>query len=63
MTLFQLFAVQVLGMVTFGVPVKHSEKLQELERRRRRGAKLLAAGQPQAEVARRVGVSRQTVMR
>ena len=43
--------------------MKHSEKRKELERRRRRGARLLAAGHPQAEVARQVGVSRQTVMR
>ena len=50
-------------MVAFGVLMKHSEKRKELERRRRRGARLLAAGQPQAEVARQVGVSRQTVMR
>ena len=50
-------------MVTFAVPMRHSQKRKELERRRRRGARLLAAGQPQAEVARRVGVLRQTVMR
>ena len=50
-------------MVTFGVLMKHSEKRKELERRRRRGARLLAAGHPQAEVAPQVGVSRQTVMR
>ncbi len=50
-------------MVTFGVLMRHSQKRKELERRRRHGARLLAAGQPQAEVARRVGVSRQTVMR
>jgi len=37
------------------------EKLKELERRRRRAARLLAAGTPQAEVARRVAVSRQSV--
>lgn len=43
--------------------MRHSEKLKEMERRRRRGARLLAAGESQAEVARRVGVSRQTVMR
>ena len=43
--------------------MRHSQKLKELERRRRRGARLLAAGESQAEVARRVGVSRQTVMR
>ena len=43
--------------------MKHSEKRKELERRRRRGARLLAAEHPQAELARRVGVSCQTVMR
>jgi len=43
--------------------MKHAEKLKILERRRLRGARLLAAGESQAEVARRVGVSRQTVMR
>jgi transposase len=43
--------------------MRHSQKLKEMERRRRRGARLLAAGETQAEVARRVGVSRQTVMR
>ena len=43
--------------------MRHSQKLKELERRRRRGARLLAGGESQAEVARRVGVSRQTVMR
>ena len=63
MTLFPLLAVQVPGMVTFGVLMKHSEKRKELERRRRRGARLLATGHPQAQVARQVGVSRQTVMR
>ena len=50
-------------MVIFGVPTRHSEKRKELGRRRRRGARLLAAGHPQAEVARQVDVSRQTVMR
>ena len=40
--------------------MKHVEERKELERRR--GARLLAAGQPQAEVARQVDVSRQTVM-
>ena len=43
--------------------MRHSQKLKELERRRRRGVRLLAAGETQAEVARQVGVSRQTVMR
>lgn len=43
--------------------MKHAEKLKSLERRRLRGARLLAEGESQAEVARRVGVSRQTAMR
>jgi transposase len=40
-----------------------SERLKDLERRRRRGARLLMAGVAQAEVARRMGVSRQSVSR
>jgi transposase len=43
--------------------MRYSQKLKDMERRRRRGARLLAAGESQGEVARRVGVSRQTVMR
>lgn len=43
--------------------MRHTQKLKVLERRRLRGARLLASGESQAEVARRVGVSRQTVMR
>ncbi len=43
--------------------MKHAQKLRLLERCRLRSARLLAAGQSQAEVARLVGVSRQTVMR
>src|SRR5271154_4158042 len=62
-TLFTALAVQVPGMVTFEVRMRHSQKLKELERRRRRGARLLAGEKSEAEVARRVGVSRQTVMR
>lgn len=50
-------------MVTFEVRMRHSQRMKELERRRRGGARLLAAGESQAEVARQVGVSRQTVMR
>jgi len=38
-------------------------KLDELERRRKQGMRLLAAGVWPAEVARRVGVSRQSVLR
>ena len=60
MTPVALLAVQVPAMVTFGVLIKHVEKRKELERRR--GARLLAAGHPQVELARRVGVSCQTVM-
>lgn len=43
--------------------MRHSQKLKELERRRRRGARLLLVGNSQADVARQIGVSRQTVMR
>jgi transposase len=50
-------------MFTFEVEMGHAEKLKELERRRRRGARLLAQGMAPAEVARQVGVSRQSVMR
>ena len=39
------------------------EKLEELEQRRKQGMRLLAAGVWPAEVARRVGVSRQSVLR
>lgn len=41
----------------------NEQRLKDLERRRRRGARLLASGLSQAEVARRVGVSRQSVLR
>jgi transposase len=41
----------------------HEQRLIELERRRRRGARLLASGVAQAEVARRVGVTRTSVSR
>lgn len=39
------------------------QRLKELERRRLRGARLLSTGTHPAEVARQVGVSRQSVMR
>ena len=39
------------------------EQLEELERRRKQGMRLLAAGIWPAEVARRVGVTRQSVLR
>ncbi len=38
------------------------ERMKKLRQRRVRGARLLQQGIAQAEVARRVGVSRQTVM-
>ena len=41
----------------------NERRLIELERRRRRGARLLEAGVAQAEVARRVGVTRTSVSR
>jgi transposase len=50
-------------MFSFEVSMDHEQRLIELERRRRRGARLLAAGVAQAEVARRVGVTRTSVSR
>jgi transposase len=41
--------------------MKNEQRLRALEQRRRTAAQLLAVGTPQAEVARRVGVSRQSV--
>jgi transposase len=41
----------------------NEQRLKDLEHRRRRGGQLLAAGVAQAEVARRVGVTRTTVSR
>jgi transposase len=40
-----------------------SDELKEMKRRRVKGAKLLQSGKRPAEVARTLGVSRQTVMR
>jgi transposase len=50
-------------MVSFEVAMNNEKRLKDLERRRRRAARLLASGMKQAEVARRVGVSRQAVQR
>jgi transposase len=50
-------------MVIFGVLMEQVEKRKELERHRRLGARLPAAGKSQLEIAHRVGVSRQTLMR
>ena len=44
-------------------PVGQRRDVDALERRRRRAAKLFATGVPQAEVARRLTVSRQSVSR
>ena len=43
--------------------MNNEQRLKALERRRKRAARLAAAGVTQAEVARRVGVSRQSVSR
>jgi hypothetical protein len=50
-------------MVSFEVRNANAQRLKELGRRRRRGARLLAAGVTPAEVARWVGVSRQAAWR
>lgn len=63
MTLSPALAVQGHRMVTFEVRMAIEEKLEELEQRRKQGMRLLAAGVWPAEVARRVGVSRQSVLR
>jgi len=50
-------------VISFEVIMNNKKRLKELERRRKRAARLLAAGKTQAEVARRLGVSRQSVLR
>jgi len=50
-------------VVTFEVAMDIERQLKELEQRRKRGMRLLAADVWPAEVARRVGVSRQSVLR
>ena len=50
-------------MDSFEVQMDNEERLEELERRRWRGARLLARGVPQAEVARRTEILRQSVLR
>jgi transposase len=50
-------------MVSFEVPMDIERKLEDLEKRRKHGTRLLAAGVWPAEVARQVGVSRQSVLR
>lgn len=58
-----MLAVQTLRVVTFEVVMDNERRLKQLEQRRRRAGRLLAAGVPQAEVARRVGVTRTSVSR
>jgi transposase len=50
-------------MVSFEGAMNNEQRLIELERRRRRAARLLEAGVAQAEVARRVSVTRTSVSR
>ena len=50
-------------MFRCGVEMDDKQRMKDLRRRRVRGARLLESGVPAAEVARRVGVSRQSVMR
>jgi transposase len=50
-------------MVKFEVRMDTEQRLNELERRRLRAARLLKSGTPPAEVARQVSASRQSVMR
>jgi transposase len=50
-------------MFRYEASMNDSEQMQEMKRRRVRGVRLLKAGKHAAEVARRTGVSRQSVMR
>jgi transposase len=50
-------------MVSFEGAMDNERRLIQLERRRRRAARLLEGGMKQAEVARRVGVTRTSVSR
>jgi hypothetical protein len=63
MTLFPTLAVGVPRMVIFEVLMGIEQQLRELEKRRKRGMRLLAEGLWPAEVARRVGVTRQSILR
>src|ERR1700690_3663607 len=63
MTLIPTLAVEVPGRIMFEVRMGIEQQLKELERRRKRGMRLLANGLWPAEVARRVGVTRQSVLR
>src|SRR5262249_26085825 len=50
-------------MFRCGVAMDDKQRMKELRRRRVKGARLLESGMAPAEVARRVNVSRQSVMR
>src|SRR5258707_5085872 len=63
MTLFPALAVHTARMVTFEVRMDIEQQLQEVERRRNQGMRLLAADVWPAQFARRLGVSRQSVLR
>ena len=54
MTLFPALAVEVLRMVIFEVQMGIEQQLQDLEKRRKRGMRLLADGLCPGELARRV---------
>src|SRR5271165_4295940 len=63
MTFFPTLAVEVLRMVMFEVRMGIEQQLKELEKRRMRGMRLSAEGLWPAEVARGVGVTRQSMPR
>jgi transposase len=63
MTFFPTLAVEVLRMVIFEVQMSIEQQLKDLEKRRKRGMRLLADGLWPAEIARRVGVTRKSVLR
>jgi transposase len=56
-------AVRPAGMFRCDVAMDDKQRMKDLRRRRVRGARLLESGVPPPEVARRVSVSRQSVMR
>jgi transposase len=62
-TLFQLRAVEVFRMLRCEAGMSDEHELRQMKERRVEGARLLQSGVHAAEVARRTGVSRQSVMR
>ncbi len=63
MTFFPTLAVEVLRMFIFEVRMGIEQRLMELEKRHKRGMRLLADCLWLGEVARGVGVTRQSVLR